>query len=331
MKNNFPKLWLAVCTAASIVGLARGQFGPCYGTTGVVNIPDPADCTRFFICVNGQDFPNQCSEGLIFDVLTGQCNRAEVSVCIVDVPTIPTAGPGETTVAPGPPPGPEEPTPAPVDPTPGPGETEAPSEDPGATTVPIPTAPVETTTPGPIPTAPTEPGVTTAGPEIPPPGPGTTEAPAAPTPGPAPTTEAPAAPTPAPATTTPPVITTTLAPVTTPAPPAPTPTPTVAPPVTTTVAPPPPVTTTVAPPPPVTTTVAPPPPTTTPPPPPPPPGPTPTCNAWDDFYAPHPDCTRFFRCVFGTLHVLNCPPNQFWNQARLYCDHQWNVVCPASG
>ncbi|ETN61749.1 hypothetical protein AND_006584 [Anopheles darlingi] len=48
------------------------------------------------------------------------------------------------------------------------------------------------------------------------------------------------------------------------------------------------------------------------------------------FYHPHPDCTRFFRCVWGTLHVLDCPPNQYWNQEREFCDHPFNVSCPGS-
>ncbi|XP_053692639.1 mucin-2-like [Sabethes cyaneus] len=117
------------------------------------------------------------------------------------------------------------------------------------------------------------------------------------------TTGVPEAPTPGgPTTNVPEAPTPTPAPVTTPAP-GPVTTPTLAPPVTTPT------------PAPVTT---------------PPPGPTPHCPPDQVFYAPHPDCTRFFRCVFGTLHVLDCPPNQHWNQEREFCDHPFNVQCPSS-
>ncbi|XP_055540918.1 mucin-2-like [Wyeomyia smithii] len=141
----------------------------------------------------------------------------------------------------------------------------------------------------------------------------TTLAPEAPTPEPAPTTvTTPAtttiatAPTPEPTTTTttptttiptaPPATTTTPAPVTTTTP---------APITTTTPAP------TSAP----TTTL--------------PPGPEPHCPLDQTFYAPHPNCNMFFRCFFGTLFVLECPPNQYWNQDRKYCDHPFNVQCPS--
>ncbi|XP_058818645.1 probable chitinase 10 [Topomyia yanbarensis] len=53
----------------------------------------------------------------------------------------------------------------------------------------------------------------------------------------------------------------------------------------------------------------------------------PYCPVDKEFFASHPDCTRFYRCVFGRLHVQDCPPNQHWNQERQYCDHVWNVPC----
>ncbi|XP_055540926.1 fibronectin-binding protein A-like [Wyeomyia smithii] len=55
----------------------------------------------------------------------------------------------------------------------------------------------------------------------------------------------------------------------------------------------------------------------------------PHCPLDQVFYAPHPDCSKFFRCVFGTLFVLECPPNQHWNQAQGFCDHPFNVQCPS--
>ncbi|XP_058458067.1 probable chitinase 10 [Malaya genurostris] len=54
---------------------------------------------------------------------------------------------------------------------------------------------------------------------------------------------------------------------------------------------------------------------------------TPACLKAELFYHPHRDCNKFYRCVYGTLHVLDCPDNQHWNQAREFCDHVWNAKC----
>ncbi|XP_062548771.1 uncharacterized protein LOC134213587 [Armigeres subalbatus] len=234
MRNSRQILWCVLC--AIIVTNAVAQLeedNPCIGNVGVLRVPDIEDCTRFILCVGGDPFPQQCSPGLIFDVITDSCNLEEISVCIQEVLTPPT--PGITTAVPG---EPTTPVDVPIAPTPAPE---------------VPTAPTPGTT---VPTAPTP----------------------APTPAPPATTAAPPATTPAP-------------PATTPAPPVTTPAPA-----------------------PVTTA-------------PPPSGGEPHCPPGELFYAPHPDCTRFFRCVFGTLFVLNCPPNQHWNQEREYCDHPWNVQC----
>ncbi|XP_053692641.1 mucin-2-like [Sabethes cyaneus] len=240
------KLWILALFI--VLTVAQGD-NPCIGNVGVRRLPDPTDCTRFYLCIEENAFLTQCGVNLIFDVITENCNEEHVSVCIKDIVTPPTPSvPGDTTVTP-----------------------------PGEETTAVPEAPTpEDETPG-VPEAPT-------------PGEPTTIIPEAPTPTPAPiTTPSPAPPitTPAP-TPAPPITTPAPAPVTTPPTPAPAP---------------------------VTT---------------PAPGPIPHCPPDQLFYAPHPDCTRFFRCVFGTLHVLDCPPNLYWNQEREFCDHPFNVQCPSS-
>ncbi|XP_058818635.1 mucin-2 isoform X2 [Topomyia yanbarensis] len=247
-------IWLMITVALSINYLATAQEdNPCRGNEeGVLKVPDPNDCNRFFICIREEPFPAECGDGLIFDVLTGNCNHDLVSVCIKELESPPTpSGPGEETTAP------------------------------GVTT----TDASEDTT--------------------------TTPAPPAPTPSPATTTIS-EAPTPSPTTTTTTPLTTTTTPLTTTTTP---PTTTTTPPTTTTT------TTPTASPTTTSTTQA---PTTAR-----PPG-TPDCAVYEEFYAPHPDCTMYYRCFFGRLFVMSCPPNQHWNQEQLFCDHIWNVPCPSS-
>ncbi|KFB41679.1 AGAP010466-PA-like protein [Anopheles sinensis] len=262
----------------------------CLGNVGIKNVPHPTDCTRFYLCVDEMAFEQQCGPNLVFDIETALCNRPENSICVENIATPPTAGPGD----------------APAPPTP---PTQAPTTVP---TPPLPTAPTPPVTEGEAPTAPTAgpdtpPPVFPTAPTLAPPGPTLappgSEVPTAPTP----TSEVPTAPTPAPT-------------VPTPAPTAPTPEPPTQPPPT---LPPPTIPPPTIPPP----TIPPPVPT----PPPPPSGNPPTCPPGAEFYYPHPDCTLFYRCVWGTLHVMSCPPNQFWNQDRLFCDHPFNVNCPSLG
>ncbi|XP_058449393.1 mucin-2-like [Malaya genurostris] len=221
--------------AALILGINYHVLGqqqnPCQGNDGVLRVPDPDDCTRFFLCIGEESFPSQCSAGLIFDVITQHCNDETNSVCVQEIETPRTPSvPGDDT-------------------------TSSSSE---ITTVPT----AATPTPDPVPTT----------------------VPTAATPSPAPeSTTVPTAATPTPTSVSTPSPTT-IAPTTT--------VPTSAP-----------------------TTAS-------------PPG-EPTCAVDQDFYAPHPDCSKYFRCHFGRLFVLSCPANQHWNQEQLYCDHIWNVPCPA--
>ncbi|XP_052563344.1 uncharacterized protein LOC128092781 [Culex pipiens pallens] len=84
---------LQVTTAVLSAPAEPLYVNPCLGIMTVQNVPNPEDCTRFYICINQQPFPGTCAPGLIFDVLTMACNRAEDSVCIVDLPSPPTAAP----------------------------------------------------------------------------------------------------------------------------------------------------------------------------------------------------------------------------------------------
>ncbi|XP_062548776.1 uncharacterized protein LOC134213590 [Armigeres subalbatus] len=63
---------------------------PCLGTEGLSQVPDPDNCQAFFICIDGMAFPQQCGPGLIFDVITNNCNTEDISVCITEVATPPT-------------------------------------------------------------------------------------------------------------------------------------------------------------------------------------------------------------------------------------------------
>ncbi|EJY57633.1 AAEL017266-PA [Aedes aegypti] len=88
MKN----VWLLACLlviAYSSRGWAQLDT-PCFGTVGMSQVPDPENCQAFYICIDGVGFPQQCGPGLIFDVITNNCNREEISVCIDEVATPPT-------------------------------------------------------------------------------------------------------------------------------------------------------------------------------------------------------------------------------------------------
>ncbi|EDS41001.1 conserved hypothetical protein [Culex quinquefasciatus] len=157
----------------------------CVGISGVGSVPDPNDCTRYYLCINGQGHAQQCVPGLIFDVVTSQCNRPEVSVCVNEVVSPPTAAPAVQIPPVTPPPYVPAPIPAPMP------------------------API----PAPVP-VPSYPG-------------------------------------------------------------------------------------------------------------------TPYCTPGQEYYRSHPDCRKFYWCVYGTLHEKNCPPNQHWNPEREYCDYVWNARCSA--
>lgn len=45
----------------------------------------------------------------------------------------------------------------------------------------------------------------------------------------------------------------------------------------------------------------------------------------------HPtDCTRFFKCIRGIAHELQCPNNQHWSTAMNWCDTPSRAQCSPS-
>jgi Chitin binding Peritrophin-A domain len=52
---------------------------PVKGTHFIAN---PSDCSYYFICNNGVYTLRQCAAGLIFDLLSNNCNYPDQSVCI---------------------------------------------------------------------------------------------------------------------------------------------------------------------------------------------------------------------------------------------------------
>ncbi|KXJ74202.1 hypothetical protein RP20_CCG014180 [Aedes albopictus] len=330
-----PALW----SSSSLVSKSLSKADQiCSGNTGIKNLPDPDDCSRYYLCMNGVSYSVACSTGLIFDSQTNKCGSKETSVCVKDVTKSPCAGNvglkyepheqecykyymcmGETLY--------ELTCQADKLFNANTGKCEA------SSTV-ICSNGVSPVTPDPnmcagnvgtnrLPDSTDctafyvcvgeqffrqtcadslifdvltndcnrpENSVCITEIATPPVAGQTTTT--------APTTVRPSTNAPIQTTTTTPIQTTTRAPTTL----APT---TLAP---TTLAP-----TTHAP----ATTPAPANPS------------TPYCPPGQVFFYPHPDCSKFYRCVYGTLYVRDCPANQYWNQAREYCDHLYNVNCPA--
>jgi hypothetical protein len=60
--------------------LNRGVALKC-PPTGNSKIPHESDCTKFFHCVEGAEFPDRCSAGLLFDFLTLSCKLAQEASC----------------------------------------------------------------------------------------------------------------------------------------------------------------------------------------------------------------------------------------------------------
>lgn len=63
------------CGEASFIDCT--QCGP----VGLVNLPHPDDCQRYFECRFGQRKERSCPEGHAFDRTVGACNRAENVIC----------------------------------------------------------------------------------------------------------------------------------------------------------------------------------------------------------------------------------------------------------
>ncbi|XP_046328160.2 heterogeneous nuclear ribonucleoprotein A2 homolog 1-like isoform X1 [Haliotis rufescens] len=52
-----------------------------------------------------------------------------------------------------------------------------------------------------------------------------------------------------------------------------------------------------------------------------------SCPTLFNFYAHPTDCTKFFRCFWGSPVEFSCPAGTHWNQHILTCDHAYNVPC----
>ncbi|XP_055540927.1 probable endochitinase [Wyeomyia smithii] len=195
-------LWILLLTLATAT---RTLNNPCNNIIEFTLVPDSTDCEWYFQCINELAFHAQCAAGLTFDILTNNCNRPEVSVCILNLPTPPT-----------------------------PPVSDLPSTTSGTT--PKTSTTIRTSLPQTTTTTRDATSEETTNEDI-----STTDD--------------------------------------------------------------------------VESTES----TTT--------DPTPFCPDDQLFYAPHPDCNRYFRCIYGYLYELECPPEQYWNQEKEQCDLMENVPC----
>ncbi|CRK89953.1 CLUMA_CG003681, isoform A [Clunio marinus] len=54
-------------------------------SSGSGNIPYKNDCSRYYECVLGIRNPRTCSDGEIFDVVTGRCDDPDISLCAENI------------------------------------------------------------------------------------------------------------------------------------------------------------------------------------------------------------------------------------------------------
>ncbi|CRK86199.1 CLUMA_CG000140, isoform A [Clunio marinus] len=97
-----------------------------------VYLPDPDDCSKYFVCFRGSPIARDCAENLWFDVIYNWCTIADEVICDSRVPNNPNVPTDPPTT-----------TPVPTDP---PTTTPAPTDPPTTTTTPAPTDPPPTTT-----------------------------------------------------------------------------------------------------------------------------------------------------------------------------------------
>jgi len=48
---------------------------------GIVFLPDPTDCKKYYLCADGTAVPQECADGLLFDPELGKCNTASEVEC----------------------------------------------------------------------------------------------------------------------------------------------------------------------------------------------------------------------------------------------------------
>lgn len=51
---------------------------------GLYTLPDEYSCTKYYICLHGQELANECTEGLFFDPTTGTCNLESNTLCLLE-------------------------------------------------------------------------------------------------------------------------------------------------------------------------------------------------------------------------------------------------------
>ncbi|XP_067685700.1 uncharacterized protein [Haliotis asinina] len=52
-----------------------------------------------------------------------------------------------------------------------------------------------------------------------------------------------------------------------------------------------------------------------------------SCPTLFNFYSHPTDCSKFYRCFWGSPIEFSCPAGTHWNQHILTCDHAYNVPC----
>ncbi|KAJ6639636.1 putative chitinase 10 [Pseudolycoriella hygida] len=68
-------LMLSLCVASSIANRCANL--------GLYTLPDENSCTKYYICLHGQELANECAEGLFFDPTTGNCNLESNTMCLL--------------------------------------------------------------------------------------------------------------------------------------------------------------------------------------------------------------------------------------------------------
>ncbi|XP_062713076.1 uncharacterized protein LOC109421758 isoform X2 [Aedes albopictus] len=96
-------LWFDVdhqsCVAPDLVECPHGLRptpspieGICYGAASGTKVPNPEDCTWFYICIQEQPYASPCAEGMAFDKVLLTCVPEADAECADTVTTLPTPG-----------------------------------------------------------------------------------------------------------------------------------------------------------------------------------------------------------------------------------------------
>ena len=83
-RNLLAAMILVVAMAAAASPQATATPPPREGkfcSSPLAVTPDPADCSRFFRCLDRKYHAMQCGEGLLFNLLLRYCDKAEAVEC----------------------------------------------------------------------------------------------------------------------------------------------------------------------------------------------------------------------------------------------------------